>query len=151
MGATSRGRAGQRGEGVAAVGDRAQQRAQARLEMQHGGLVAIDAHRDVERVGGVADDGGAVAQQRVGARRAPRRDRAGDRADVAPDVGAISAVMSEPERRAASTTIVMCASAAMIRLRAGKHQRSATNPGGSSPTTQPRSPMSSCRRALLGG
>ena len=68
-----------------------------------------------------------------------------------PMSAAISAVMSEPERRAASTTIVMCASAAMIRLRAGKHQRIATNPGGSSPTTQPRSAISRCRRALLGG
>ena len=68
-----------------------------------------------------------------------------------PMSAAISAVMSEPERRAASTTIVMCASAAMIRLRAGKHHRWATKPGGSSLTTHPRPPMSSCRRALLGG
>ena len=35
-----------------------------------------DADRDVEHVGGVADERGAVAQQRVRARRPPRRDRA---------------------------------------------------------------------------
>ena len=119
--------------------------------MQHGGLVAIDAHGEIERVGRVADDGGAVAQQCVGPRRAPRRDRARDGTDLAPDVDRDLAVISEPDRRAASTTIVMCASAAMMRLRAGKHQRSAANPGGSSPTTQPRSAIRPCRRALLGG
>ena len=89
--------AGERGQGVPTVCDLAQQRSQPRLEMQHGALVAIDAHRDVERVGGVADDGGAVAQERIGARRAPRRDRAGDRTDVAADVGGDLGRNSEPK------------------------------------------------------
>ncbi len=38
-------------------------------------LAAIDADRDVEHVGSAADDGRAVAQQRIGTRRAPGRDR----------------------------------------------------------------------------
>ncbi len=47
--------------------------------------------------------------------------------------------MSEPERAAASTTIVSVESAAMMRLRAGKHQRWPPKPGGISETTAPRS------------
>ena len=45
--------------------------------------------------------------------------------------------MSEPERVAASTTIVSVESAAMMRLRAGKHQRWPPKPGGISETTAP--------------
>ena len=56
-----------------------------------------------------------------------------------PSCAAKSAVVSEPDRSAASTTTVSAASAAMIRLRATKHQRNAANPGGSSETTHPRS------------
>ena len=56
-----------------------------------------------------------------------------------PRSAARSAVISEPERSAASTTTVIPASAAMIRLRAGKVQRQAPVPGGSSERTRPRS------------
>ena len=56
-----------------------------------------------------------------------------------PNCVAKSAVVSEPDRSAASTTTVSAASAAIRRLRATKHQRNAVNPGGSSETTQPRS------------
>ena len=64
--------------------------------------------------------------------------------------------MSAPERSAASTTTVIAASAAMIRLRAGKHQRHGGVPGGSSETTAPaRHPAverALCRRVgPLGG
>ncbi len=48
-----------------------------------------------------------------------------------------------PERSAASTTTVIPESAAMIRLRAGKVQRQAPQPGGSSEST---SPLSDIRR-----
>ena len=44
-------------------------------------------------------------------------------------------MISEPERAAASTTTVIPASAAMIRLRAGKVQRQGVAPGGSSEIT----------------
>ena len=50
---------------------------------------------------------------------------------------AISAVISEPDRSRASTTTVIRLSAAMIRLRAGKVQRRAVVPGGSSAITTP--------------
>ena len=50
-------------------------------------------------------------------------------------------MISEPERSAASTTTVIPESAAMIRLRAGKVQRQAPLPGGSSERTRPRSPI----------
>ena len=49
-------------------------------------------------------------------------------------------MISEPDRSAASTTTVIPAIAAMIRLRAGKHQRQAPVPGGSSERTMPLSP-----------
>ena len=48
-------------------------------------------------------------------------------------------MISEPERAAASTTTVIPASAAMIRLRAGKVQRHGVDPGGSSESTAPLS------------
>ena len=48
-------------------------------------------------------------------------------------------MISEPERAAASTTTVIPASAAMIRLRAGKVQRHGAAPGGSSERTRPLS------------
>ena len=46
-------------------------------------------------------------------------------------------MISEPERCAASTTTVIPASAAITRLRAGKDQRQAPVPGGSSERTRP--------------
>ena len=64
--------------------------------------------------------------------------RPGTAATVRPSSAAKSAVVSEPERSAASTITVTRESAAMIRLRATKHQRSGPKPGGSSETTQPR-------------
>ncbi len=54
-------------------------------------------------------------------------------------------MISEPERSAASTTTVIPDSAAMIRLRAGKVQRQAPLPGGSSERTRPSSPI--CRQS----
>ncbi len=58
-----------------------------------------------------------------------------------PRSAARSVVINEPERSAASTTTVIPASAAMIRLRAGKVQRQALAPGGSSERTSPLSPI----------
>jgi hypothetical protein len=68
-----------------------------------------------------------------------------------PRSAANSAVMSEPERSAASTTTVMCASAAISRLRAGNAQRCGPRPGGSSETTQPSSAIRACSARLLDG
>ena len=61
-----------------------------------------------------------------------------------PTCAAKSAVVSEPDRSAASTTTVSAASAAMIRLRATKHQRCASAPGGISETTAPRAATAAC-------
>ena len=54
-----------------------------------------------------------------------------------PASSAISAVISEPERSAASTTTVIPASAAITRFRAGNIQRKVGAPGGSSDSTRP--------------
>ena len=62
-----------------------------------------------------------------------------------PRSAARSAVISEPERAAASTTTVIPASAAMIRLRAGKVQRQGAAPGGNSEMTRPCSQI--CRQS----
>jgi hypothetical protein len=56
------------------------------------------------------------------------------------------AVICDPERSRPSTTTVIADSAAMIRLRAGKVQRRAWVPGGSSLSTSPRSTIVSYRR-----
>ena len=55
-----------------------------------------------------------------------------------PSSAAKSAVVSEPERSVAWTTTVAALSAAMMRLRATKHQRWASAPGGISEITAPR-------------
>ena len=62
-----------------------------------------------------------------------------------------AAVISDPDRSAASTTIVSEHSPAMMRLRAGKHQRCATLPGGISDITACVATSSRYRRRLLGG
>ena len=54
-----------------------------------------------------------------------------------PSLAACSAVISEPEGCAASTTTVIVPSAAMIRLRFGKQPGPGTVPGGISETTAP--------------
>ena len=46
-------------------------------------------------------------------------------------------MIKDPDFVAASTTIVIVESAAMMRLRAGKHHRCAVKPGGISDTTAP--------------
>ena len=63
---------------------------------------------------------------------------------VRPSSAAKSAVVSEPERSVACTTTVAAPSAAMIRLRATKHQRCVSAPGGSSEITAPRSATAAC-------
>ena len=60
-----------------------------------------------------------------------------------PQSPAISAVISDPERSAASTTIVISASAAISRLRAGKHPAEDGGVGsGSSLSTSPEPAIS---------
>ena len=59
--------------------------------------------------------------------------------------------MSDPERVAASTTMVRVESAAMMRLRAGKHQRWPPKPGGISDTTAPCSIRRACRWRMRAG
>ena len=54
-----------------------------------------------------------------------------------PQSTAISAVINEPERSAASTTIVISARAAISLLRAGNIQRKVPLSGGSSLSTRP--------------
>ena len=76
--------------------------------------------------------------------RAPRRRRGRDPARS-------SAVISDPEPSVPSTTTVIRASAAMIRLRAGKLQRNGRIPGGISDTARPQVLSCSCRRRLPGG
>jgi hypothetical protein len=46
-------------------------------------------------------------------------------------------VISDPDRSAASTTIVACARPAMMRFRAGKFHLNARKPGGISEMTTP--------------
>ena len=75
----------------------------------------------------------------------------GTAATTRPRSLARSAVISDPDRVAASTTIVTVASAAMIRLRAGKHQRWPVNPGGISDTTAPASISRACRLRIRAG
>ena len=59
--------------------------------------------------------------------------------------------MSDPERSAASTTMTIPASAAMVRLRAGNAHRKGVVPGGSSETTPPASMSVRCSVARLRG
>ena len=59
--------------------------------------------------------------------------------------------MSEPERSVASTTIVIEARPAIVRLRAGKHQRNGLKPGGISETAAWLRTSSRCRARLLAG
>ena len=75
----------------------------------------------------------------------------GTAATVRPRSVARSAVMSEPERVAASTTTVSVERAAMMRLRAGKHQRWPPKPGGISETTAPCSIRRACRWRMRAG
>jgi hypothetical protein len=63
----------------------------------------------------------------------------------------MSAVMREPERSSASTTITAAESAAMIRLRAGNAQRITDAPGGISEMAQPAARIALYRRSLLRG
>ncbi len=63
-----------------------------------------------------------------------------------PSSAAKSAVVSEPERSVAWTTTVAAPSAAMMRLRAMKHQRWPSAPGGSSEITAPRFATAACSR-----
>ena len=60
-------------------------------------------------------------------------------------------MISDPDFVAASTTIVIVESAAMIRLRAGKHQRCAVNPGGISDTTAPAAISRACSPRIRAG
>ena len=98
------------------------------------------AEQQVEHVLRVADDRGAVGEQPVRARRSATRSPARARRRPAPPISvAISAVISDPDRSAASTTTVIPPSAAISRLRAGNIQRKVGEPGGSSETTRPAS------------
>ncbi len=56
-----------------------------------------------------------------------------------PRSAARSVVINDPERTAASTTTVIPASAAMIRLRAGNVHLQGVAPGGNSEITRPSS------------
>ena len=98
---------------------------------------ASDAEQLVEGVGRVADDRGAVAEQPVGSGGVRGGHASGNRCDVAADLVANSAVISDPEGSAASTTTVIAVIAAMIRLRAGKVQRNGRRPGGDSESITP--------------
>ena len=64
---------------------------------------------------------------------------------VRPHSIAISAVISDPDRSAASTTTVTPAIAAINRLRAGNIQRNVGEPGGSSEITAPFERIRPCR------
>lgn len=68
-----------------------------------------------------------------------------------PASAASRAVMSEPDRGAASTTTVPSASPAMIRLREGKWRASGWLPGGCSATSSASCATCSCRSAFSGG
>ena len=59
--------------------------------------------------------------------------------------------MSEPERSVASTTIVSDARPAIVRLRAGKHQRNGLKPGGISEIAACVRTSARCRLRLLAG
>ena len=59
--------------------------------------------------------------------------------------------MSEPERSVASTTIVSEARPAIVRLRAGKHQRNGLNPGGISEIAACVATIARYSPRLLGG
>ena len=61
------------------------------------------------------------------------------------------AVMSEPERGAASTTTVPSDRPAMMRLREGKLRASGCVPGGCSATSSARAETSSCNSRFSGG
>ena len=63
--------------------------------------------------------------------------RPGTAPSMRPRSSATAAVISDPERSPASTTIVIALSPAMIRLRAGKPQRRLSLPGGSSDMAAP--------------
>ena len=154
--AARRGVGGELGEAPVAAFDRVQERAQARLQ------------RDGRRAGRAAAAATSAASRAAsGPRRWSRTSRVsrttaapaasspfvpaekrevtgpGTAATGRPSCAAKSAVVSEPERSAASTTTVSAASPAMIRLRATKFQRKAANPGGSSDTTHPRAAIRS--------
>ena len=60
-------------------------------------------------------------------------------------------MISDPDRVAASTTTVIVESAAMMRLRAGKHQRWPVKPGGISDTTAPASISRACSPRIRAG
>ena len=68
-----------------------------------------------------------------------------------PCSAAIRAVISVPDRRAASTISTPSEMPEMIRLRRGKSWARGVKPGGFSLSRQPRSPMARCRSACSGG
>jgi hypothetical protein len=70
---------------------------------------------------------------------------------VRPSLIARSAVTVEPDGWAASTTIVISASAAMIRFRTGNDHLAGTSPGGRSEITAPLAAIRSYARAARGG
>ena len=68
-----------------------------------------------------------------------------------PCSAAVRAVISVPDRRAASTISTPSAMPEMMRLRRGKSCARGTKPGGFSLTRQPRSPIWRCNSACSGG
>ena len=72
--------------------------------------------------------------------------RPGTAPTALPRSRANSAVMSDPDGSAASTSTTMSASPAMIRLRAGKLHLNGRLPGGISETIAPRAAIRSCSR-----
>ena len=110
------------------------------------------AREQVEGVGGVAEQRRAGLDQRVRAAGEAARDRAGHGADRAADLGRRSRPWSAsrtspwPGRRRSPPP-----GAAMIRLRATKHQRYALAPGGISETTAPRAATAACSRCPRAG
>ena len=68
-----------------------------------------------------------------------------------PCSAAMRAVISVPDRRAASTMTTPSETPEMMRLRRGKSLARGTKPGGCSLTRQPRSPIWACSRSCSGG
>ena len=79
-------------------------------------LLARQADR-LDHVGGILHQGGAVADKLVAALRARVERRSGHRHHLASRLRGSRAVISEPDRGAASTTTVPALMPAMIRLR----------------------------------
>ena len=154
----SSGRPRQLGERAAAVLDRVEQppqrrrergrrRRRRRLELPPG-----RSGEQVEHVGGVAHQRRAGVDQAVGARRTggwspgPGRRRRCGRARRRSRRSSASRSARWPARRSSTAP-----SAAMIRLRATKHQRWVSTPGGSSEITAPRSATAAWSRQPRAG